>query len=107
MAREARTFSKIEQAGNLIEKLCEAYPDVLWAVRPATVCVMGVDNKTRTEKAVKKNPVYAKLRSIKGAEKAILQDNNILTRYVIEMYWSDWNEWNDEFRQWIILNKLT
>ena len=106
MAREARTFSRIVEADAMIQALCDKYPEVLWSVRPSTVAIMGVDNQERTEKAMKKNPVYAKLRPVKGAEKSIFQNNDIPIRFIVEMYWSDWHAWTSELKQMVIFNKM-
>ena len=106
MAREPRTFSRMSEAEGIIKKLVEKFPDVLWAVEPSTIAVMGVDNAERSEKVVKKSPVYAKLRVIRGSEKALFQENNVNVLYVIELYWSDWHNWNDSLRQAVLLSQL-
>ena len=106
MSREPRTFSRMSEAESIIKRLVEKYPDVLWAVNPSTIAVMGVDNSERSEKAIKKSPVYSKLRVIKGSEKALFQENNVHILYVIELYWSDWHNWNDALRQAVLMSQL-
>ena len=102
MARKCRVYEKVEDADQIIKELCEAQPEVLWCVRPNTVAVYGIVNQERNEK----NHVLAKIKSIKGIEKTILQSKSIDTRYVIEIYWSDWNSWSSRQKQWVIFHEL-
>lgn len=106
MSKEARTYARVTEAEKLIEQLCEKHQDVFWSVRPAQIAVMGIDNHQRGEKAIKKNPACAKLRLVKGAEKAIFETNKIPIRYIIELYWSDWNVWSPVYRQWVLANAV-
>ena len=102
MANTERVYSRVVEAETIVKKLCKKQPDVLWCVRPDNVIVLGIENKERNEK----NKTLAKVRPIKGCEKAILQLNNIPIRYAIELYWSDWHTWKEAQKQWIILHEL-
>ena len=102
MARKCRVYEKVDEADQIIKDLCEAQPEVLWCVRPNAVAVYGITNQERNEK----NPTVAKIKPIKGAEKALLQKNNIDVRYVIELYWSDYNAWTSRQKQWVIFHEL-
>lgn len=102
MGRKARVYSKVDEADAIIKGLCEKQPDAMGFVRPETIIVMGIENTERG----KKNNTLAKIKPIKGAEKAIFQINNIRVRYVIELYWSDWNSWSMRQKQWIIFHEL-
>lgn len=102
MGRKARVYSKVEEADELIKGLCEAQPDVLWCVRPETITVMAIENSERNEK----NTTLAKIKPVKGAEKAVFQANHIPTRYIIELFWSDWHAWSMRQKQWIIFHEL-
>jgi predicted metallopeptidase len=102
MGNTEKTYSRVTEAEEIIKKLCEKQPDVLWCVRPDMVAVLGIENKQRPEK----NKVLAKIKPVKGCEKAILQINNIPIRYVIELFYSDWNEWKERKRQWILFHEL-
>lgn len=106
MARTSRTYEVMQEANNKIKELIQKYPDVFWAVRPEQVTVYGVNNSERTDKAVEKNPTWAVLRNIKGVEKAAFQDNQIPIRYIIELYASDWNLWNENIRLCVLAEKL-
>jgi predicted metallopeptidase len=97
-----KTYSRVTEAEKMIQGLCKKQPEVLWCVRPEIVAVYGIENKDRPEK----NKILAKIRTVKGSGKAILQDNNIPIRYIIELYWSDWNEWKETKKQWILLREL-
>jgi len=102
MGRKTRVYSRIEDADAIIKGLCDKQPDTMWCVRADTIIVMGIENTERSEK----NLTLAKIKTIKGAEKAIFQVHNIPVRYVIELYWSDWNAWSSEQKQWIIFHEL-
>lgn len=102
MGNKETVYSRINEAEEIIQKLSEKYPDVLWAVRPNIIMVLGIENKKRG----KKNKTLAKIKPIKGPEKAVMQFNNVSTRYIMELYWSDWNEWDVKFKQWLILHEL-
>jgi len=97
-----KIYSRVTEAEEMVRQLCGKQPEVLWCVRPQTVAVMGVENKERPKKA----RALATVKPIKGCEKAILQDNHIPTRYIVELYWSDWREWKERKRQWIIFHEL-
>ena len=102
MGRKPNVYSKIEAADDMIKKLCEKQAKVLWTVTPSQVIVLGIDNKERS----KKNRTLAKIRPVKGTEKAIYQVNNIPIRYIIECYWMDWNVWHDKVRKAILFHEL-
>ena len=102
MGRKARAYSRVDEADQIIADLCESQPDAMGFVRPATIAVMGIDNVERS----KKNHVLAKIKAIKGCEKAIFQLNNIPVRYVIELFWSDWHTWTMLQKQWILFHEL-
>jgi len=102
MAQSEKIYSTIPEAETVIKELCEKYPDELWQVRPDMVSVLAVENKKRPEKS----DTLARVVPIKGVEKALMQINNVNTRYVIELYWSDWNEWGQNLRQWIMFHEL-
>lgn len=98
-----KVYSRVTEAEEIVKSLCKKYPEVLWCVsNPEIVAVMGIENKERSEK----NKTLAKIKPIKGSEKAILQINNIPVRYIIEIYWSDFREWKERKKQWIIFHEL-
>jgi predicted metallopeptidase len=98
-----KVYSRVTEAEEIVKSLCKKYPEVLWCVsNPEIVAVMGIENKERSEK----NKTLAKIKPIKGSEKAILQINNIHVRYIIELYWNDFREWKERKKQWIIFHEL-
>jgi hypothetical protein len=97
-----KTYSRIKDAEDMVKQLCEKQPEVLWCVRPDIVGVLGVENKERS----KKNTTLAKIKPIKAEERTLFQDNNIPTRYIISLYWSDWREWSTRKKQWILFHEL-
>ena len=96
-------YSEVKAAKEIVSGLCKKYPDVFWAItNPDIVMVLGIENKERG----KKNKTLAKIKSVKAEEKTILRENNIPVRYIITLYYSDWNEWNEKKKQWIIFHEL-
>jgi len=102
MGRKARVYSRVDEADGMIKAICAKQPDAMGFVRPPSIVVMGIENTERSEK----NHTLAKIKPIKGAEKAIFQLNNIPARYIIEVYWSDWNAWSTKQKQWILFHEL-
>lgn len=102
MGNTEKVYTRVKDAEEIVKKLCEKHPDVLWCVRPDNIAVIGIENKKRS----KKNRTLAKIKPVKGAEKFILQDNNIPVRYILELYYSDWNDWKERQKQWIIFHEL-
>jgi predicted metallopeptidase len=102
MGRKEHVYSRVKDAEEIIKKLCEKYPDVMWAVRPETVVCYGIENKEKP----KSSNVLAKIKPVKGSEKAIFQENGIKARYIIETYWSDWNEFSEKMKQYVIFHEL-
>jgi len=102
MSQAEKLYEEVPEANEMIVKLCEKYPDELWAVRPDTVTVLAITNKDKSEK----NKVLAKIKPIKGGEKALFQLNNILTRYIIEIYGSDWSKWTLAQKLSVIFHEL-
>jgi len=103
---DPKTYTRVTEADTMIEKLVEKEPEMLWAVTPSQIVVMGIDNKDRSEKTVAKQPIYSKLSLIKGAEKALLQSEGIPVFYIIEIYWSDWHRWSTGLKQMVIVDCL-
>lgn len=100
--KEEKSYSVCDEAEALVKKLVDRYPKILWAVNPKEVAVFGIDNAERSSS----NKALAKIRAVDGIYKALLLKNNIGTKYLIEMYWSDWHDWDQNTKQWIILHEL-
>jgi hypothetical protein len=98
MGRKVRSYSRVSEASELIEQLCEKHADAFWCVTPAAIAVMGIDNVTRTDKAKKKTPLWSKLRHVKGVERAIFDENEIKEKQIIEVFWDEWNSWSNRVR---------
>ena len=76
MGRRERVYSRVTAAETIIQNLCATHSEALWQVMPNQVIVLGIENSDRS----KKNNVLAKVRPIKGVEKATLTLNNIKVR---------------------------
>lgn len=102
MAQSEKIYEKIPEAQEIITELAAKYTDELWAVRPEMVIVLGVSNKERPKSSKK----LASISPLKGATKALMQINNVNTRYLIELYCADWSEWSRARKEWVIFHEL-
>lgn len=102
MSQQEKLYEEVTEAKGIITNLCAEYTDVLWAVRPDNITVLGVSNKERPEKSNK----LAVCKPIKGVNKSLMQINNISTRYVIELYFSDYNQWNNSQKIAVLFHEL-
>ena len=106
MGRTIRSYSKVDQANEMIKKLCEKYPEVFWSIQPEKITVMGIDNVERSDRAIERSKIWSALRNVKGVEKAIFMENNIGIRYILEVFWADWNKWSDSLRLAVLTENL-
>ncbi len=106
MGRKIRTYSRVAEASEMIGTLCDRYPEAFWCVRPETIAVMGIDNVERSEKAVAKQPIWSRMRHVKGVEKAIFNENDIKESHIIEVHWADWNMWKESIRAAVLAQHL-
>jgi predicted metallopeptidase len=98
-----KIYSEVKDAKEIISNLCKKYPDIFWTItNPDIVVVLGIENKERS----KKNKTLAKIKSVKAEEKTILRENNIPVRYIVTLYYSDWNNWQPKTKQWILFHEL-
>ena len=88
--KEEKIYSRVNDAEEIVKELCEKQKELLWQVKPEIVMVVGVENKTRSEKQKAKEPVYTRLKAISGVEKEVLKLNAVNTRFIIEVYWEEW-----------------
>jgi predicted metallopeptidase len=100
--KEEKSYSNVPEAETIIAKLVERYPKVLFAVNPKTINVFGVDNAERPSS----NNTMAKIKRIDGSMKALLDKHNVQIQFIIELYWSDWNQWSQETKTWTIFHEL-
>lgn len=100
--KEEPSYSIVEEANVIIKKLCEKYPDILWACIPDSIQVYGIDNKEKPESS----DVLAKIRPVSGVFKAILEKHNINLKHIIEVYWSDYNTWGLQKKNWVMFHEL-
>jgi len=100
--KEEKSYSSVEEGDEIVKKLCDKYPEILWAVEPQSVGVYGCDNR----ESPSNNTALAKIRKVNGVLKAVLEKNNIPLKYVVELYWSDYREWSLYTKQWVIFHEL-
>lgn len=97
-----KLYERVEDAEEIVRELVVKYPDELWAINPKIITVLGVTNKERPKSSTK----LACISPIKGATRALMQINNVETRYVIEVYWSEWNTWTQAQKVAVIFHEL-
>jgi len=97
-----KIYSRVKDAEKIIKDLCEKYPQVFWAVKPDRINVLGIENKQRSDK----NKVLAKIKPMRGLEKAIMEMNQVGVDYVIELYWSDFNVWSSKLKKLILAHEI-
>ena len=106
MGRKIRTYSRVTEASDMIKTLCEKHPEAFWCVKPESIAVMGIDNVERSEKAIAKQTIWSKMRHVKGVEKAIFNENDIRECHIIEVFWSDYNDWRDSIKAAVLSQHL-
>jgi len=106
MGRKVRVYSRVTEAQEMIQTLCKRHDKAFWCVNPDAIAVMGVENVQRSDKAIAKQPIWSKMRNVKGVEQAIFKENDIRVRYLIEIFWSDWNKWQDSIKAAVLATHL-
>lgn len=102
MAEEEMKYDRMPEAEEIINALCIKYADVLWAVRPGQVAVLGITNKERTSS----NNTLAKCVTIRGINRQVCKLYEVPVRWVLELYCADWQKWSHEMRQWLLFHEL-
>ena len=102
MAKEEKIYERVASAEQTLKDLCEKYPDILWRVTPGNIAVLGITNKERNEKS----KVLVKVSPVKGVQKALNILYHVPVNYIVEVYWSDWNIWSVNYKEWILMKAL-
>lgn len=100
--KEEKIYERVELAEQTIKLLCEKYPEILWRIRDGKIAVLGITNKERGEKS----KTLFRVSPVKGAQKALNIIYHVPISYIIEIFWSDWNVWDMNFREWILFKAL-
>lgn len=100
--KEEATYSTVPEADEIVKQLCQRYPEILWACNPNEIQVYGIDNKERPASS----DVLAKIRKVTGVMAAVLNNNNIKLKYLIELYHQDFANWSNVTKKWIIFHEL-
>jgi len=101
---EDKSYMIIDEGNDIIRQIRERYPNCFWPVEPDHVIVLGVTNKPRpfSQRAL------ATITKIDTAHRTIIRSfcsKDI--QYMIEVYCSDWTQWNDTRRQWILAHEMS
>lgn len=99
---EEKIYEKVDEAERIAADLCAKYPDVLWRVTPNKIAVLGITNRERSEKSKD----LFKIAPIKGSQKALNIIYHVPISYIVEVFWSDWNEWTQNLKEWVVLKAL-
>lgn len=100
--KEEKHYSPCEEANALVKELVERYQDVLWMINPNEVAVMSVDNASKPSSC----KTLAKIRAVIPIYQALLQQHNVPTKYLIEVYGDDWYSWSAQTKQWVLFHEL-
>lgn len=93
---------RVESAEQTIKELCARYPEIFWRVVPSGIAVMGITNKDRKEKS----KVLSKVIPVKGVQKSLNIIYHVPINYIVEVYWSDWNIWSVNYKEWVLAKAL-
>jgi len=99
---EEKEYVVLPEAKQMMIELVTRYPKELRAVPGERVEVLAVTNKDRPEGTKE----IAKIRKIGGSYKALYEFHGIHTEYIIELYKSDWDQINEQKRQWLLMHEL-
>lgn len=100
--KEEKSFAVVTEGEVIVKKLCERYPEILWACQPDTIGVYGVENQEKSESIT----TLAKIRKVNGVMAAVLEKHNINLKYIIELYFSDWQNWKPATKNFVIFHEL-
>jgi len=98
-----KVYEVMPEATAIILALREKYPKILWTVKPEEIVVLCCVNKDRPE-SQRRLAIICKLGP---AEKKLISMLSSSIKYYIEVYLSDWSEWDQPRRQIILLHELT
>jgi len=100
---EEKSYEILPEAHEIVKKLQERYPKILWAIVPEEYIVLGVSNKERP-KTMKK---LATINKLKPSIRTILHHiGKTDVRFYIEVYCSDWQNWGIPRRAAILMHEL-
>ena len=99
--KEETLYSVMPDGMEIISKLVKRYPDILWAVQPENILILGITNKERS----KSNKKLATITRPSGVIKAAFEFYNIKIKYIIQVYYSDWVNWSEARRAAIIFHE--
>ena len=100
--KEEKSFAVVEEGEVIVKKLCERYPEILWTCQPDTIGVYGVENQEKSKSIT----TLAKIRKVNGVMAAVLEKHNINLKYIIELYFSDWQNWKTTTKNFVIFHEL-
>jgi len=100
---EDKEYEVLDEGNEIITQLCKRYKPHFRYVDPEHVVVLAVMNLPRPFSMKK----LAKITKIDPAHRTILKRYGRRdVRYIIELYSSDWVQWNLPRKQWIIAHEI-
>jgi predicted metallopeptidase len=100
--KEEKLYRPCEEANAIVKELADRYDSVLWTVNPNEVAVFTIDNVDKPAS----NKTLAKITHVSNIYKALLEQHNVKVKYLIEIYGSDWGNWNATTKQWVLFHEL-
>lgn len=99
---EEKAYEVVQEGSDLILRLKDRYPKIVWTVKPEEVIVLAVSNKDRPDSQER----LAMICKLGPAEKKLLAIASSGIKYYIEVYMSDWIQWPPPRKQLILLHEL-
>jgi len=99
---EEKCYDIVEEAQEMVKQLCERYPEVLTAVVPSQVVVLGITN----QEPPKSKTWAMKISRVKGPIKKLLELAQSHAEYYIECYFMEWKGWSPAYKKLVLLHEL-
>lgn len=101
---EDKQYMIIDEGNEIIKLLRERYPKCFWPVNPEDVIVLGVTNLPRPFSQLK----LAQITKVDGVYRTVIRAfSRKDIQYIVEIYCSDWTNWSDARRQWILAHEIS
>ena len=99
-----KEYMIMEEGNSIVKRLKERYPKPFWHVVPENIVVIGITNRPRPFSMKK----LAKITKIDSAHRTIIRTyGHKDVQYLVELYCSDWVQWSQMRRQWILAHEIS
>lgn len=102
--QEEKQYAIVDEGVRIIRGLKDRYPKCFCNIEPEKIVVVAITNVPRPFSLLK----LAQISKLSGANRTIIR--SLAKRdiqYVVELYASDWVQWSDTRRQWILAHEIS